>query len=137
MFPTVFSPMWSTGEREPNSLTDGLDGALVSYERIYRSQPVLAGVIDMIAYRAATLPFGAFTVNEDGSRDPIDRSDGLATLLRRPRPRQSTVHLLNHVFTSLLVHGNAVVAKLRGNDREAPPIMLWPLDWAQLNAYGE
>jgi HK97 family phage portal protein len=136
--PTWFPPMWSDGEREPNGLTDGLDGALVSFDRIYRSQPILAGVIDMIAFRAATLPFGAFEVKANGSRDAVDRSDALATLLRRPRPRASTVHLLNHIFTSLFVHGNALVAKLRtSEDEETPPDMLWPLDWARVSAYGE
>ena len=92
----------------------------------------------MIAFRAATLPFGAFTANADNSRTPIPRSDRLATLLRRPRPRASTVHLLNHVFTSLFVHGNALIAKLRTHgDPETPPDMLWPLDWSRITAFGE
>jgi len=137
LLPSSFPPMWSDGERQPNALTDGLNGRLASYDTIYRSQPVLAGVVDMIAYRASTLPFGAFTAGDDGSRTAVERSDGLATLLRRPRPRTATVHLLNQIFTSLLVHGNAVVAKVRGNDRDAPPEMLWPLDWPQISAYGE
>ena len=137
-FPTeVFPPMWSDGERMPNGLTDGLDGPLISCNRIYRSQPVLAGVIDLIAYRAASLPFAAFTKEPEGSRAPVADDDSLATLLRRPRPGQSTVHLLNHCFTSLFVHGNALWAKLRGNDRQGLPEMLWPLDWAHISAYGE
>jgi len=137
-FPSVFPPMWSDGERYPNALTDGLDGPLVSYDRMYRSQPVLAGVIDMIAYRGATLPFGAFETRPGGGRSPVAPSDSLATLLRRPRPGQATVHLLNHVFTSLLVHGNALWAKVRtAGDPDAPPDMLWPLDWSHIAAYGE
>jgi HK97 family phage portal protein len=137
-FPVSFPPMWSDGERFPNALTDSLTGVLASYDAIYRNQPVLAGVVDMMAYRAATLPLGAFTANVDGSRDAIARSDGLATLLRRPRPRASTVHLLNHIYTSLFVHGNALVAKLRSHgDPESPPDMLWPLDWQHITAYGE
>lgn len=137
-FPTWFPPMWSDGERYPNGLTDGMDGPLRSFDAIYRSQPILAGVIDMIAYRASTLPFGAHTVRADGSREPVSRSDSLATLLRRPRPRASTVHLLNHVYTSLFVHGNALVAKLRTHgDPDLPPDMLWPLDWSRITAYGE
>ena len=70
-FPNQFPPMWSDGERFPNAATDGADGVLASFDRIYRSQPILAGVIDMIAFRAATLPFGAFTANADNSRTPI------------------------------------------------------------------
>jgi HK97 family phage portal protein len=138
LMPSSFPPMWSDGERYPNALTDSLNGTLASFEQIYRSQPILAGAIDMIATRAASLPFGAFTANADGSREPVARSDSLATLLRRPRPRASTVHLLGHVFTSLLVHGNALVAKLRtSGDVTLPPDMLWPLDWSKVTAYGE
>jgi HK97 family phage portal protein len=137
-FPTVFPAMWSDGERMPNGLTDSLTGVMTSFDRLYRSQPILAGVIDLIAFRASSLPFAAFTASQDGSRTPVPRSDSLATLLRRPRPRASTVHLLNHVFTSLFVHGNALVAKLRSHgDPDLPPDMLWPLDWSQITAYGE
>lgn len=138
LFPSSFAPMWSDGERMPNAATDGLDGWLVSYEKIYRSQPVLAGVIDLIAYRASTLPFGAFTVDRNEARTAIPRSDSLASLLRRPRPRASTVHLLNFIFTSLLVHGNALVAQARTTgEPDGLPDMLWPLDWSQISAYGE
>jgi HK97 family phage portal protein len=135
--PGSFPALWSDGERYPNALTDRLDGHLASYGRIYRSQPVLAGVIDMMATRAATLPFGAFTTTADGSRTAVPRTDSLATLFRRPRQGQSAVHLLNFVFTSLFTHGNALLAKVRGQDPEGPPEMLWPLDWAHISAYGE
>jgi HK97 family phage portal protein len=123
--------MWSSGA------SDDLDAKLKSFEALYRSQPILAGAIDKIARRAATLPFAPYTQLANGSRTAIPREDGLTTLLRRPRPRTSTVHLLAHVFQSLLTHGNALVATLRGPDPDAPPIMLWPLDWARTGAYGE
>jgi hypothetical protein len=38
-FPSSFPPMWSSGEREGSD-----DAVLKSFEAIYRSQPVLAGV---------------------------------------------------------------------------------------------
>jgi hypothetical protein len=47
----AFPPMWSSGDTTTS-------GTLKSYEAIYRSQPILAGAIDKIARRAATLPFG-------------------------------------------------------------------------------
>jgi HK97 family phage portal protein len=130
-FPSSFPPMWSSGESET------AEGELKSYEAIYRSQPILAGAVDKIARRAASLPFAPYRQMADDTREPLPREDSLATLLRRPRPRVSTVHLLAHVFQSLLIHGNALVAKLRTADREAPPVMLWPLDWARVGAYGE
>lgn len=130
-WPGAFPPIWTNGERETT------DGTLVSYEQMYRTQPILAGAVDKIARRAATLPFAAFVALANGSRTAVPRDDALATLLRRPRPRTSTVHLLTHIFQSLLTHGNALVAKGRGSDPESPPVMLWPLDWAATGAYGE
>ena len=123
--------MWSSGASDDTSLD------LKSFEALYRSQPILSGAIDKIARRAATLPFAPFTALQNGSRVSLPREDGLASLLRRPRPRMSTVHLLAHVFQSLLMHGNALVAVLKGPDPDSPPIMLWPLDWARTGAYGE
>jgi HK97 family phage portal protein len=130
-FPGSYPPLWSSGASDDTNLN------LKSYESLYRSQPVLAGAIDKIARRAATLPFAAHTALPNGSRKPLPRDDGLASLLRRPRPRMSTVHLLAHVFQSMLMHGNALVAVLKGPGEDSPPIMLWPLDWARTGAYGE
>lgn len=110
-----------------------LDGYLLSYESIYRSQPVVAGVVDKLSHRIATLPVDAYRRNGDARE--LVRGDSLDTLLRRPMPRQGTVHLLGHIGQSLFVHGNALVAKVRGNDPDEPPTMLWPLDWAQMSAY--
>jgi HK97 family phage portal protein len=130
-FPSSYPPMWSSGA------SDDPTANLKSFEALYRSQPVLAGAIDKIARRAATLPFAPHTALPNGSRKPVPREDSLASLLRRPRPRMSTVHLLAHIFQSMLMHGNALVAVLRGPDTDSPPIMLWPLDWARTGAYGE
>ena len=129
--PSTFPPMWSDGERW------GPDGEtyLKSFEAIYRSQPVLASVVDKLTRRIATLPLYAYRKQGD-ARDQTE-GDSLDTLLSKPMPRLSTVHLIAHIAQSLLIHGNAVVAKVRGRDRDAPPEMLWPLDWAQLSAYGE
>jgi HK97 family phage portal protein len=135
-FPSYFPPMWSDGERQPNGLTDGLDGHLVSYENIYRSQPVVRTVVDKLSRRIATLPFDAYRkATSDGSREQVE-GDALDSLLCKPLPRWSKVHLLAFIAQSLLTHGNALVAKVRGPDREAPPIMLWPLDWSRTSAYG-
>lgn len=128
LFPTQFPPLWSSGET-----ADG--GVLRSFEGIYRSQPVLAGAVDKLARRIATLPLAAYQGQPDGTRTATV-GDSLDTLIRRPMPRRTTVHLIAHIAQSLLIHGNAVVAKVR-TDRDLPPDMLWPLNWPQLNAYGE
>lgn len=126
---SFFPPMWSSGERA------GDDGWLKSYAAIYRSQPEVAGAVDKLTRRIATLPFDAYRHLSDGGRELV-RGDSLDSLIRHPAPRVSSVHLRSHIAQSLLIHGNALVAKLRGADREAPPVMLWPLDWGQVSAYG-
>ena len=127
-----FRPMWSDGSSDHVDP----DAYLKSYEGVYRSQPVLAGVVDKLTRRIATLPLLAYKSMPDGAREPTT-GDGLDTLLRKPMPGKSTVHLVAHIQQSLLIHGNALVAKLRGADRDSPPVMLWPLDWSQTSAYGE
>jgi HK97 family phage portal protein len=116
--------------------TDDEDLYLRSFEDIYRSQPVVAGVVDKLARRTATLPFHAYRHLPDLARELVV-GDSLDSLLKHPMPRAGTAHLLHHIKLSLLVHGNALVAKVRGGDREAPPVMLWPLNWATVSAYGD
>jgi HK97 family phage portal protein len=131
-FPSEFPPMWSDGERW------GPDGAttLRSYEAIYRSQPILAAVVDKLSRRIATLPRQILRGDPMGGvREPADDT-GLASLLRRPMPRRSGTYLVACIATSLLVHGNWIGAKLRTAGPDTPPDMLWPLDWTQLSAYG-
>jgi HK97 family phage portal protein len=128
-FPGIFPPMWSSGERADTG------GHLLSYEAIYRSQPVVAGVVDKLTRRISTLPFDGYQAT--GESREIVTGDSLDSLIRHPIPGWSRVHLLAHIEQSLLIHGNGLVAKLRGPDREAPPIMLWPLDWSLVSAYGQ
>ncbi len=130
--PSGFRPMWSDGSSDHD--VDG-DALLKSYEAIYRSQPVLAGVIDKLVRRIATLPLVAY--RKTGDAREATEGDSLDTLLRRPMPRWGTVHLVAHIAQSLLIHGNALVVKVRGADEEAPPVMLWPVDWARTSAYAE
>lgn len=127
--PSAFPPMWSDGTRA------GDHNVLKSYTGIYHSQPAVAGVVDKLARRIASLPFDGYRRLDDNARE-IVHGDSLDTLLRKPMPRWSTLHLNHFVAQSLLVQGNALLAKVRsGSDPEAPPDMLWPLDWNLVNAY--
>lgn len=126
-----FRPLWSSGD----PYNQDPDSRLASYDYIYRTQPAIAGCVDKLAKRIATLPFDSF--EEDGEDRKLVRGDTLDSLIRRPMPRHATVHLLAHISTSLFTHGNALVAKVRGSDPDAPPEMLWPLDWSKVSAYAE
>jgi hypothetical protein len=76
------------GDGERAEDTDG-DGHLVSYEAIYRSQPVVAGVVDKLSRRIATLPFDGYRKATASSRE-IVTGDSLDSLIRKPLPRWST-----------------------------------------------
>lgn len=124
---------WPDYDAFPGRYGAAEDDVLKSFSEIYRSQPIISAVVDKLARRIATLPFDGY--QRDGDNPERVRGDSLDTLLHRPVPRLSGVHLLHHVAWSMLVHGNALVAKVRGNDPDAPPIHLWPLDWSRLSAY--
>jgi HK97 family phage portal protein len=128
----LFRPMWSDGTSDNDVDPDAF---LASFESIYRTQPVLAGAIDKISRRVASLPFDAYRRLANDGREVV-KGDALDSLIRRPIPGWTGLHLLAFIQQSMLVHGNAIVAKLRTSDREAPPFMLWPLDWSMLSAYG-
>src|SRR4051794_24796168 len=102
--------MWSDGERYGDDT-----GYLKSFSSIYRSQPVVRAVVDKLTRRVATLPLDTYRRMRDGTRE-IVRGDTLDSLIRRPMPQWSTLHLVAFIEQSLLVHGNAVVAKLRTGD---------------------
>jgi HK97 family phage portal protein len=102
---------------------------------VYRCQPVIASVIDKLSRRVSTLPFEAY--RKVGDTRELVAGDALDSLIRRPMPRRTTVQLNAHVMQSMLIHGNALLAKVRTGDRESPPSMLWPLDWAQVSGYGQ
>lgn len=124
-----FRPMWSDGSSDHD-----VDGRLVSFASIYNTQPVVATAVNKLSRRIATLPFDGYKRLPDNGRELV-RDDTLDSLIRKPLPRWSKVHLLHHIAQQCLVHGNAVMAKVRGSDPDAPPVGLWPLDWAHMNAY--
>lgn len=115
---------------------DGDGRLLASFSEIYRRQPQIAGVVDKLARRIATLPLDAYRRTGDDKREVV-RGDALDSLIRKPMPRAGAVHFLHSIAWSLLVHGNALAAKIRGPEPDAPPLNLWPLDWSMVGAYAQ
>lgn len=124
----------SLASRWTDATEDSEHQFLKSFEGIYRSQPVIAGVVDKLTRRFASLPLDTYRRLPKNRRELVI-DDGLDTLLRKPWPRGSRLELLAHVFQSLLIHANALVVKVRLNGSDALPDMLIPLDWSQLGAY--
>lgn len=115
--------------------TEDVDHAyLKSFEEIYRSQPVIAGVVDKLSRRFASLPLDTYKRLPKNRREQVF-GDSLDTLLAKPWPRGSRLQLLAHIFQSLLIHANAMAVKVRLQGGDAAPDMLIPLDWRHLSAY--
>lgn len=109
---------------------------VVSFDRIYASQPVVYALVNKLVRHISTLPLKVYEVDSAGMRRPVDDpSDDLVRLLRHPADRYGQVHLLQWLTLPWLVNGNAVVAKYRGNGHDAPPTELLPMDWRYLSAY--
>jgi HK97 family phage portal protein len=123
---------WTAATDDPNHWTNGV---LASFDRIYRTQPAVYSVVNKLARRVSTLPVEGYRVEDRDHRQPLEPTDALATLLRRPWTRRSTVDLLTRIMQDLLIHGNALVVKVRSGGQETPPDMLWPLTWPKLSAY--
>lgn len=124
----------SLASRWTDATEDAETGYLKSFEEIYRSQPVIAGVVDKLARRFASLPLDTYQRLAKNRRERV-LGDSLDTLLTKPWPRGSRLALLAHIFQSVLIHANALVVKVRTQGPESPPDMLIPLDWGHLSAY--
>jgi hypothetical protein len=92
-----------------------------------------ASVVDKLARRIASLPFDAYKRLDNDEREVV-KGDALDALINRPLPGTSAVWLNHQIAQSLLIHGNALVAKLR-NAEDEPPFGLFPLDWGFVSAY--
>ena len=124
----------------PDFGTDGVANAngdvLASYAHIYCSQPTVAAVVNKLCRQISTLPLKAYRRVDDNRRERLPNDHPLSMLLRRPLPRKGATSTKQWLAFPWLLHGNALVGKVR-KDPDSPPYALVPLDWPQLSAYAE
>lgn len=104
------------------------DNPTVSYEWIFRSQPILHSVVMKLVYGFCKTPLKAYIHGEDDDRER-DRTSALAQLLRRPAPGISPFELKARCGLDLFVHGHALQLKVRERGPGSPPKELWPVPW--------
>jgi HK97 family phage portal protein len=120
------------------ALAPNADGTqrVISYGDLYQGQPIVFALVNKLARHISTLPLKVYRRRPDGERERVtDPDHPLVRLLHRPTDRYSAVHLKQWLAMPLLVHGNAVIAKFRGNGPTEPPTELLPMDWRYLSAY--
>lgn len=99
----------------------------VTYEGMYRTQPWVQAVVNKLVYALARLPLKTYEVDGNDDRQ-LDRSSGLAQLMRKPWPRARGWHFKVALGWSLFVHGHALFLKGRPGEGQ-PPDSVWPVPW--------
>lgn len=136
----VFRPLWTSGDQTDAYGDHGTSLASISYEQAYMTFPAVHAVVNKIVRQLATMPLKVYRVDGNGAKqrvraDSTEQGSSLAMLLDRPSPRMGPVHFKQWMFLSLLVNGNSLTAKWRGDGRDQPPTELMPAEWSYVNAY--
>ena len=104
------------------------DGQAITYEGIYRTQPMVHAVVSKLVYGIARLPWKTYEYGLDGDTRRRLRNHPLNSVLQTPHPRGSAFSLKAGIALSLHLHGNALVAKSRPQVG-AEPNELWLVPW--------
>jgi HK97 family phage portal protein len=135
--------LWPDGEtriiKPPSTLFGGgavrtaaglIDGRVISFAKIYRSQPWVAAAIDLQRKQIASLPLHTFRPSGDSSdahRERL-REHPLPALLNNPAPGRSAVDLKGAIALDLFVYGNHLERIIRPR-AGATPQGLQRIDW--------
>jgi len=136
-------PLWTAGEQ-----VDAFgyhNGAYPqrAFDEIYRTQPVVAAVVNKLVRQIARIPLDVIRENPvDGSQTTItpysnDPAASLARLLYRPTPRKSCINLKQWMAWPSLIFGNSLIAKYYGDGPDFPPTELIPMDWRCVTPYAQ
>jgi HK97 family phage portal protein len=104
------------------------DGRLISYLGLYETQPWVAAAANKLNKGIFDLPLRLYReVTDDGEIEPVHRHP-IMDLILKPWPRASAAHFKQKMSFPALIHGNAVLGKVR-SEPNGPPTSLIPLDW--------
>lgn len=136
----MFRPLWSSGDQTDAYGWHDTGDVLISHEQAYMTFPSVHAVVNKIVRQLSTMPLKVYRVDGNGAKqriraDSTEPGSSLAALLERPSPRMAPVHWKQWLFLSLLVNGNSLVVKWRGDGRDQPPTELMSAEWSRLNAY--
>lgn len=117
--------------------TDILDGRVISYADLYRSQPWVHIVINKLARGIGRLPLKAYGTDAGGGRFRL-REAALAQLLERSAPRVTPSAFKQRVVGDLATYGNALYLKVAASERAVPTSLepVPPIGW-RITASGD
>jgi HK97 family phage portal protein len=137
----VSRPLWSSGDQTDAYGDHGSSvNVQVPFDVLYRSQPVVAAVVNKLARQIATTPINVFRVDDEGDHDLIrsdslDAGSSLVNLLERPTLRCGPVHFKQWIALPALIYGNALMAKYYGDGAGMPPTEIIPMDWRYVQGW--
>jgi HK97 family phage portal protein len=109
----------------------------VTFEEIYRAQPVVAALVNKLLRQIATLPLTVQQLSSQNEPQTVARDHPLANLLRSPAPRRGCMNLKQWIARPVLIHGNSLLAKVRADGTDKPPTSLLPLRWPFVSAWAQ
>ena len=108
----------------------------MAYADIQATQAPIAAVVGKMVRRLSVLkrkvykkPARGKSQNGTPSLPEVDEDNTLHDLLCRPAPGFGRMSLTEWQALSLLVNGNSLLVKFRGDGKDEPPTELFPLDW--------
>jgi HK97 family phage portal protein len=126
----------SSGSRSVTLTPSGDRPRVVSFERIFETQPAVYAAVSKLTHQIATLPIRAFV--EDSQGKPVRaRGHAVERLVNKPLPRRSGLSFKQWMARPALVHGNSLLAKFRADGNDRPPTNVLPLRWPTVNAYAQ
>ncbi len=121
-----------------------------SYEKIYRSQPMVRAAVNLLSHGIGRLPLKAYIAGgEPGERERV-REGPLADRLARPYEGGGPFDFKSAIIGNLCIHANAIAVKMRPRIGQPPSELIpsswgyWtvqpgknqPVDWYWFNAVG-
>lgn len=93
--------------------------------KVYENTPSVRRVIDFIARSIAVLPWHAYKIGDDGSRERLS-GDPAELLIRHPDDERGVTGyaLVRDVVTDTLVYGRALIVLMDGKPTRIPPRLI-------------
>jgi HK97 family phage portal protein len=106
----------------------------ISYAEIYEDQTFVHAAVNKLYRQISALPLRVYRKLDNGEREEV-RDGSLNTLLEKPAPSMNAFNLKQWVSKPLFIHGNALIAKYRGNGSSKAPTELLPMRWPDISAW--
>lgn len=138
--PPLWWPAWTDqSDAYGYHNSSGLE-QLLTFEACYATFPAVYAVVNKIVREVSRTPLKVYRQDADGDKQRVypwsnDPLASLANLLERPARRKSSADLKQWIALPLVLNGNSLLAKWRGEGPDDPPTELLPFEWQYVTGY--